>query len=416
MNPIVYAIPVFFALMLIEGWIGWRRGLVVYRLSDAISSIGLGTLSQALGLLSKTVSLGIYLLAFEYARLTTLPADSLWVWIGALLLYDFLYYWHHRLGHEMAGLWAAHVVHHQSEDYNLSTALRQTSSGFLFGWIFYLPMALIGVPPLVFVVVALIDLLYQYWIHTEQIGKLGWFDRVFASPSNHRVHHAVNERYLDRNYGGILILWDRIFGTFVEEDDNEKPVYGTRAPLRSFDPIRANLQVYRQLIADAMRTRRWSDKLRLWIKPPGWQPADLAAAAPRAPFDLEQARHKYDPTLDGSTQLYVGLQFALTIVATTILLALSNDLSWTALALSCVWVIVTLCSLAAILEGRRRWPLEVARLAVLGPLALYWYATGAAQPWMTAAVLVLTLASVVHASRALRSAPLLEADSATSPR
>jgi sterol desaturase/sphingolipid hydroxylase (fatty acid hydroxylase superfamily) len=134
----------------------------------------------------------------------------------ALVFYDFCYYWLHRAGHRVAVLWAAHVVHHQSEDYNLSTALRQTSSGFLLGWIFYLPMAVAGVPPLVFGVVALVDLLYQYWVHTQQIGRLGWFDRWFCSPSNHRVHHAVNDRYLDKNYGGILIVWDRLFGSFIE--------------------------------------------------------------------------------------------------------------------------------------------------------------------------------------------------------
>ena len=168
-----------------------------------------------------------------------------------MLLYDFLYYWLHRAGHEVNILWAAHVVHHQSEDYNLSTALRQTSTGGLLGWIFYLPMALLGFPVSVFVGVALIDLLYQFWVHTEQIGKLGWFDRVFCSPSNHRAHHAVNDRYLDRNYGGILILWDRLFGTFVEEDDRDRPIYGTRSPLRSFNPLWANAEVYWATLVEA---------------------------------------------------------------------------------------------------------------------------------------------------------------------
>ena len=139
-------------------------------------------------------------------------------WAIGLVAYDFLYYWHHRAGHRVALFWAAHVVHHQSEDYNLSTALRQTSSGWLVGWIFYLPMAIAGFPPLVFAVVALIDLLYQFWVHTEQVGRLGGFDRWFCAPSNHRVHHAVNDVYLDRNYGGVLLVWDRLFGTYAEED------------------------------------------------------------------------------------------------------------------------------------------------------------------------------------------------------
>ncbi|MBX3636703.1 MAG: sterol desaturase family protein, partial [Rubrivivax sp.] len=169
-------------------------------------------------------------------------------------------------------------------------------SGFLFGWIFYLPMAVAGVPPVVFAVVALIDLLYQYWVHTQQIGRLGWFDRWFCAPSNHRVHHAVNDRYLDKNYGGILIVWDRLFGTFEPEDEREPCVYGTRSPLRSHDPLWANLQVYKDLAADSWHARSWADKLRVWLKPPGWRPADVAARHPKPTFDLARVQ-RWDPAI-----------------------------------------------------------------------------------------------------------------------
>ena len=309
MNPIVYAIPVFFALMALEWAVAHARGQRVYRLGDTISSVGLGAISQVSGLYTRVLYFGVYTLAYQSLALLELPVSAWWVWVLGLLLYDFLYYWHHRLGHEVALFWAAHVVHHQSEDFNLGTALRQSSSTFLVGWVFYLPMAILGFPPLVFAVVALIDLLYQYWIHTEQIGRLGWFDRVFASPSNHRVHHGVNERYLDKNYGGILILWDRLFGTFEEERDDDPVVYGTRKPLRSHDPLWANLEVYAALARDSWRTRRWGDKLRVWGKPPGWQPPDLAAAEPHPLFDLSAAR-KYDPPLTSAAAVYAGLLFA----------------------------------------------------------------------------------------------------------
>ncbi len=218
---IVLATPVFLAAIAIELAVGIARRRNTYRVHDALSSIGLGMLSQLVGLFTKLLAIGVYTAAYEHVALLRLPVDSIAVWVGALLMYDLCYYWLHRAGHRVGVFWAAHVVHHQSEDYNLSTALRQTSSGALLGWIFYLPMAIIGVPPLVFGTVALIDLLYQFWVHTQQVGKLGWFDRWFCSPSNHRVHHAVNDRYLDRNYGGILIIWDRLFGTFHEEDDDE---------------------------------------------------------------------------------------------------------------------------------------------------------------------------------------------------
>jgi hypothetical protein len=187
-----------------------------------------------------------------------------------------LYYWHHRAGHRVALFWAAHVVHHQSEDYNLSTALRQTSSGWLAGWLFYLPMALAGFPPLVFGVVALIDLLYQFWVHTEQVGRLGWFDRWFCAPSNHRVHHAVNEAYLDRNYGGVFIVWDRLFGTYAEEDQRASCVYGTRAPLRG---IRSGRTCRSTPTSPATRgARGMGDKLRVWCKPRAGAPT----TSPRA--------------------------------------------------------------------------------------------------------------------------------------
>src|SRR5215831_11362062 len=303
---IVLATPIFLGAIAIELAIGLARGRNTYRLHDAITSIGLGMLSQLVGLFAKLLTIGLYLLVYEHVALWHLPSSSIAVWVGALLLYDLCYYWLHRAGHRVGLLWAAHVVHHQSEDYNLSTALRQTSSGVLLGWLFYMPMAVAGVPPLVFGTVALIDLLYQFWVHTQQVGKLGWFDRWFCSPSNHRVHHAVNDRYLDRNYGGILIVWDRLFGSFIEED--EKCVYGTRAPLESWDPLWSNFEVYWSLAKDSWHARSWGDKLRVWIKPPGWRPADVAERFPKTPFAMDQVK-RFHPAMTPVVAWFAGLQF-----------------------------------------------------------------------------------------------------------
>jgi sterol desaturase/sphingolipid hydroxylase (fatty acid hydroxylase superfamily) len=316
---IVLATPVFFLLIGIEFIVGWRRGRNTYRLNDALNSIGLGVLSQLVGLFTKLAAIGLYTLVYEHAALWPLPVDAAWVWIGALVFYDFCYYWHHRYGHTVALLWAAHVVHHQSEDYNLSTALRQTSSGWIAGWIFYLPMALAGVPPLVFAAVALIDLLYQFWVHTEQIGKLGWFDRWFCAPSNHRVHHAVNDAYLDKNFGGILIVWDRLFGTYAEEDAALPCVYGTRGPLRSWNPVRANLQLYADLARDCGRATTWADRLRVWFMPPGWRPADVAARWPKPAFDIGRIE-RYDPPMSRGAIGLAAALFALLLGATTLCL------------------------------------------------------------------------------------------------
>ena len=172
-HAIALATPVFFLMIGLEYALGRARGRSNYRLNDAVNSLSLGVMSQVVGLFTKLLAVGIYTAVFSVASLWTLPSDQWWVWVLGIVAYDFCYYWNHRLGHESAVFWASHVVHHQSQEYNLSTALRQTSSGALLGWVFYLPMAIAGFPPEVFAVAALVDLLYQYWIHTEQVGKLG---------------------------------------------------------------------------------------------------------------------------------------------------------------------------------------------------------------------------------------------------
>ncbi len=349
---IVLATPVFLALIALEFVVGRARGHDTYRLNDTLTSVGLGVMSQVTGVFGRLLRIGLYVLLFEAVAPWSLPAGEPWVWLFALLFYDFCYYWHHRASHRVAVLWAAHVVHHQSEDYNLGTALRQTSSGFLFGWIFYVPMALAGVPPTVFAVVALVDLLYQFWVHTQQVGTLGWFDRWFVSPSNHRVHHAVNERYLDRNYGGILILWDRLFGSYAEEDDEEPVVYGTRAPLGRFCPVAANLDVYRTLAFDARHAQRWRDKLWLWLMPPGWRPADVAARFPKPAFDLETMR-LYDPSAHPAAQWAAGLAFVGLLGATSVFLWVQHTLTLGERAAGAAAIVGVLWAIGRALEGKR---------------------------------------------------------------
>lgn len=348
---IVVAIPVFLLMMLAELLIARNRGLQVYRFSDAINSLSLGGLSQLSGLFTKLLAVGIYTAVHQQVAL--FPDAAFWsTWYGvllALVFYDFCYYWLHRAGHEVAVFWAAHVVHHQSQQYNLSTALRQTSSGALLGWVFYLPMALAGVPPLIFGIVALVDLLYQFWVHTELVRKLGWFDRVFCSPSNHRVHHAVNDQYLDKNYGGILIVWDRLFGSFREED--QPCVYGTRSGLRSWDPLWANAEVYTQLAQDSWRADNWLDKLRVWFKPPGWRPADVAARWPKPAFDIAQVP-LYDPPVTAAVKAFVGTGFMLLLGGVAALLWFAHMLGGTAVAVWSATLLAVFWSLGAVLQSR----------------------------------------------------------------
>lgn len=351
MNYILYAVPFFFLLIALELLADRWRGVRTYRLADSINSLSAGVLSTTVGLLTKTVGLLTYTLVWQQAAVFELSADNPWVWVGAFVFYDFCYYWNHRLGHERNVLWAAHSVHHQSEDYNLSTALRQTSTGFIFGWIFYVPMALVGVPPLVFLTVAALNLLYQFWVHTRHIPKLGWFEWLFITPSNHRVHHAQNPVYMDRNYGGVFIVWDRLFGTFQEELDEEPVIFGVTTPLASWNPLWANLQFYSVLWQDAVRAGSWWDKLRIWFMRTGWRPADVAARYPQQKPDLSRFV-KFEVPLSRYRQVYAALQFVVYVVGGSYLLALGGELSVAALLLGCAWVGFGLYCIGMWLESR----------------------------------------------------------------
>ncbi|MHB2250508.1 sterol desaturase family protein [Pseudomonas fitomaticsae] len=372
MNFILYAVPFFFVLMAAELIADRCRGVSNYRLADAVNSISTGVLSTTTGLLTKGVGLVTYAFALEHLALVRLPADSVWVWVFAFVLYDFCYYWLHRMGHERNILWAAHSVHHQSEDYNLSTALRQTSTGFLLGWIFYLPMAVLGVPLLVFVTVAALNLLYQFWVHTRHIPKLGWFEWCFVTPSNHRAHHAQNALYMDRNYGGVFIIWDRMFGSFQEEDDNEPVIFGVTTPLASWNPLWANLQFYVQLWDDARRAERVWDKIRIWFMRTGWRPADVAAKYPMSKPDLSQFR-KFEVPLDSRQQWYVGLQFGVYVALGSYLLNLERSLPTAALLLGWGAVAFGLFVLGVALENRP-WAGKMDVLRLASNLPLVWLA------------------------------------------
>jgi len=368
MNFILYAVPFFFVLIVVELLADRWRGVSNYRVADAINSLSTGVLSTTTGLLTKGVGLITYAFALKHLAVIELSAESVQVWVFAFVFYDFCYYWLHRLGHERNILWAAHSVHHQSEDYNLSTALRQTSTGFLLSWIFYLPLAVLGVPLLVFVSVAALNLLYQFWVHTRHIPKLGWFEWFFVTPSNHRAHHAQNALYMDRNYGGVFIIWDRLFGSFQEEDDNEPVIFGVTTPLASWNPLWANLQFYAQLLSDARRTESGWDKLRIWFMPTGWRPADVAAKHPMTKPDLNQFR-KFEVPLDGRQQLYVAMQFAVYTALGSYLLNLGESLPTAALVLGWSYMAFGLFVLGVALENRPwAFKLELLRLALNVPL------------------------------------------------
>ena len=308
-----------------------------YRLNDTFVSISIGLISRFPVILNLGFNTLIFSLAATTFNLKLLPLDSWITWVVGFVLYDLTYYVQHRLHHEIKLLWATHIVHHHGEEFNLSTALRQTSTGWLWKWMFYIPMIVIGVPAEVFITVGGLNLLYQFWVHTEHIPKLGFIEKIFVTPSNHRVHHAKNPEYIDANYGGVFILWDRMFGTYIEEKENIKPVYGTVKALESWNPIWANIEVFYNMLLDSVRTKKWSDKIKVWYAPTYWRPEDVAKEYPSKPLNLQT---KYNPKISTTSKIYVVVQMIGIMFISNALFSQISTLSYQEIAV--VSIILTL--------------------------------------------------------------------------
>jgi len=358
---LLFALPIFGVLMALEFSFGIARRRNNYGWSDTLSSLGQGLLSQVVALCTRAIQVGLYAAAWPYIALA--PKAALWAHplgiVVAVVAYDFCDYWLHRVSHERALFWAAHAPHHQSEHFNFSTALRQESAYGITGCVFFLPMALVGVPPRLFGIAAIVVLFYQFWIHTEHVGRLGLLDRLLSTPSNHRVHHAVNDRYLDRNYGAIFVVWDRMFGTFQPECADEPCVYGTTLPLRSWDPLRAVGGPYLELWRRCAHAPRWRNRFALLLAapaaPPG--PDGLPVAAPPT-----HDRRRYAPVQSASQRWAAGALFLGALSGTGALLWTGDTLGALPLGASSVAVVAVLWVMGAALEAR----VSAARALVVG--------------------------------------------------
>lgn len=319
MNYILMAIPVFFVLIMLElAWTTYKKQ-DVYRLNDAVNSLAMGIMSRITQILYAAVPFSFYVYFYEDFALFEWQSN-VWTWLAAFVLYDFSYYWVHRIGHTMNISWASHVIHHSSEEYNLSTALRQTSVPNVIGWVFYIPLAFMGFPPEILVAVGSLNLLYQFWVHTQAIDQMPrWYEFIFVTPSNHRVHHAKNKMYVDKNFGGVF-LWDRLFGTFQPELKEEKVIFGISTQLASWNPVWGNLHFLAALCQDAWRTKSWKDKFTLWFRRTGYRPADVEAKYPVVKSN--QVIDKYDTPLTLSAKLYVIVQ--LTVISLGIFVMMHN--------------------------------------------------------------------------------------------
>ncbi|WP_437752982.1 sterol desaturase family protein [Sorangium sp. So ce1389] len=344
---ILLAVPVFFALIGVELWLCRRRGRRDYRFSDALANLSCGVGQQTIVTLV-SVGLLVYVFLFERAAPVRLPPGAVSTWLACFVAVDFCYYWAHRASHRVNFLWAAHAVHHQSEDYNLSVALRQSWAQRAFFWPFFWPLALLGFPPAVLVTTYTLNTLYQFWIHTQLVGRLGPLEWVLNTPSHHRVHHGVDAAYLDRNHGGMLIVWDRLFGTFRAE--GALPRYGVVQPLGSFSALRANLDPWRKLARMAAAEPRLSGKLLVFLRPPDWR--SEASPPEEGPLRTDPGYVLHDVERPPSARALAAALFLAALVGAIAFLSAAPDLAAGPLWAGAAVLLAALTGVGALLDGR----------------------------------------------------------------
>jgi sterol desaturase/sphingolipid hydroxylase (fatty acid hydroxylase superfamily) len=344
-NPIVLSIPVYFILIAIE----WTYDLIAnskkYRLADAITNIGCGIVEQVTGVFISVSLFAAYYFIYENFRVFTIAQTWYW-YIVLFLAVDFCYYWAHRLSHEINLFWIGHVVHHQSEDYNLSVALRQGALQKVFTTPFYWPLALLGFDPLWFLFTSAWVTLYQFWIHTEHIGRMGWFEYIFNTPSHHRVHHGRNPEYIDKNHAGMLIIWDKMFGTF--EPEQEKVVYGITQNTHSFNALDATWIPIKELATQFAQVKGFGNKVKFLAFSPGWAFNHLQKTAP--PLSAPKYATQNTPLTNG----YILVMFLVIIGFTAYFLFNAKTLTTNYQLFLATYVLSALLGIG-LLNNKNRW-------------------------------------------------------------
>ena len=368
MNLIIYAIPFFFLFIGVELIITKMKKLSYYRFNDAVTNLSLGIGSTVTGIFLKTLTVLAYIKLYEISPFQAKIPNTWWVWVLLFLGADFFYYWFHRLAHEISIMWGSHAVHHQSEEYNLTVALRQAWYQGAFSFVFYLPLAVLGFNPVMFFVVSQVITLYQFWIHTKLINKMpAPFEYIFNTPSHHRVHHGVNPQYIDKNHAGTLIIWDRMFGTF--EPEQEEVVYGITKQAKSWNPIWVNFEYWVDLGSNLFKVRHLRNAVLMLVKMPGWKPDELGGISQPGPV-TPATFHKYDTEISPGLNYYVLFQFIIILIASTSFLVFQgqspvNDSLGLKISLAGL-IVFSLLNIGGIFE-QRRWVLvsEYLRIFIL---------------------------------------------------
>jgi alkylglycerol monooxygenase len=379
MGLIVYSIPIFFLLIGVELLITRMRGLSYYRFNDAITNLSCGIGSQVTGIFMKFLTFTVYVMIFNHSPLKGhIPSSGYVIMVLLFLGIDFFYYWFHRLAHEVSIMWGSHVVHHQREEYNLTVALRQAWVQGAFSWVFYLPLAFVGFDPYMFATIASLQTLYQFWIHTKVIKKMPvWFEAIFNTPSHHRVHHGVNPKYIDKNHAGTLIIWDKIFGTFQEEE--EEVVYGITTQPKSWNPLWLNFQYWADLAKDVRKANKPGDAIRMITLAPGWKPAEMGGML--AYKEVHAADfEKYDASASPRMSYYILFQFIILLIGASAFLFSLKHLDTMQLIVVSALIIYSVVNIGGLFE-KKAWvaALEALRLLVvtlvIGLVILKFYAT-----------------------------------------
>lgn len=357
MSLIVYSFPIFFILIGLEILISKLRKQEYYRLNDAVTNLSCGIGQQVLGVFIRFMTVGVYALVYTKSPMKDKVEQTIGnPYLTGLLLFfgvDFFYYWFHRLAHEVALLWGSHVVHHQSEEYNLTVALRQAWFQGVFSWVFYIPLAFMGFSVPLFATIASLQTLYQFWIHTKMIRKLPKpFEYVFNTPSHHRVHHGVNPKYIDRNHGGTLIIFDRWFGTFQEEE--EEVVYGITSQPNSWNPLWLNVNYWIDLGKHVIHSFNLKNSLLFLVKMPGWMPAELGGNAPLKEVTNSNFK-KYDTSVSPAMTYYIIFQFILVLIFTTLYMNLESTLfqKMVSKVYATALVLLSIVSIGALFESKK---------------------------------------------------------------
>ena len=365
-KSLFFAIPSFFILIFIESYIAKKRGVVINNSSDMISSLSSGLTNT----IRDGLKFGIAIISYSWlvgkVSLFSIDFSAISVLVAFIIL-DFAGYWVHRLTHRVNVLWNRHIIHHSSEEFNLSCALRQSISNTLkFTAIFMIPAAIIGVPASIFSVIAPIHLFMQFWYHTRLIDKMGWFEIFFVTPSHHRVHHAINPEYIDKNYGQILIIWDKIFNTFQEEIDSVVPVYGTLTPVGTWNPFIINFKHLWQILKDAWNTKSYKHKIMIWFMPTGWRPEDVKKSDPLIKYNDPYLQVKYKTELNNKLILWVWGMFLISSILTMHLFLVFENERTNMILLYTLFLMISIFSYTSFLDLKWYYTLAESAKILIG--------------------------------------------------